>query len=97
MDLPLHSETKQQSKYRKEAGESAKKKVKLVSSAGKVMVAIFWGSLAPSNYFPFSNLKKWLAERRFTSNDGVKAGTAVHFVDLDKSHYTDGIEKLERS
>lgn len=51
--------------------------------------------LAPSDYFLFPNLKKWLGGRRFSSNDEVKAETTAYFAELDSSHYADGIKKLE--
>lgn len=35
--------------------------------------------LAPTNYFLFPNLKKWLTGRRFTSNDELKAETNAYF------------------
>ena len=51
--------------------------------------------LAPSDYFLFPNLKKWLAGKRFSSNNEVKAETNAYFAELNKSYYTEGIKKLE--
>jgi histone-lysine N-methyltransferase SETMAR len=43
--------------------------------------------LAPSDYFLFPNLKKWLGGKRFAV-DG-------YFAELDYSHYKQGIEAIE--
>lgn len=51
--------------------------------------------LAPSDYYLFPNMKKWLAGKRFASNDEVITQTTAYFEDLDKSYYMDGIKKLE--
>lgn len=51
--------------------------------------------LAPSDYYLFPNMKKWLAGKRFHSNDEVIAATNDYFDSLDKSYYADGIKKLE--
>lgn len=51
--------------------------------------------LAPSDFFLFPNMKKWLAGKRFTSNDEVKCETEAYFGDLNKSYFTEGIKKLE--
>lgn len=40
--------------------------------------------LAPSDYFLFPNLKKWLGGKRFDSNDEVISQTRAYFEDLDK-------------
>lgn len=50
--------------------------------------------LAPSDYFLFPKLKKWLAGLKFTSSDEVIAETNAFCAELDKSHYTEGIKKL---
>jgi histone-lysine N-methyltransferase SETMAR len=50
--------------------------------------------LAPSDYFLFPNLKKWLGGKRFDSNDDVISQTKAYFEDLDKSYFLEGIKKL---
>ena len=52
--------------------------------------------LAPSDYFLFSNLKKWLGEKRFYSNDEIISQTNTYFEDLDKFYFLEGIQKLEK-
>ncbi|EGI59173.1 Mariner Mos1 transposase [Acromyrmex echinatior] len=51
--------------------------------------------LAPSDYYLFSNLKRWLQGRRFTSNEEVIAETEAYFEGLDVPYYRKGIEMLE--
>lgn len=51
--------------------------------------------LAPSDFYLFPNLKRWLGGRRFTSNEEVEAETNAYFADLDASYYSEGIKKLE--
>ena len=52
--------------------------------------------LAPSDYYLFPNMKKWLAGKRFYGNEDVIAETNGYFSDLDKSYYSEGINKLEQ-
>ncbi|EFN76357.1 hypothetical protein EAI_02829, partial [Harpegnathos saltator] len=52
--------------------------------------------LAPSDYYLFPNLKKFLAGKRFTSNDEAIAATDGYFADLPESHFNNGIELLEK-
>uniref|UniRef100_A0A0K2SWW6 Histonelysine Nmethyltransferase SETMARlike [Hydra vulgaris] n=1 Tax=Lepeophtheirus salmonis TaxID=72036 RepID=A0A0K2SWW6_LEPSM len=52
--------------------------------------------LAPSDYYLFPNLKKWLGGKRFYSNEEVIAETNGYFSDLGKSYYSEGISKLEQ-
>ncbi|EFN87997.1 Histone-lysine N-methyltransferase SETMAR, partial [Harpegnathos saltator] len=52
--------------------------------------------LAPSDYYLFPNLKKFLAGKRFTSNDEAIAAEDGYFADLPESHFTTGIELLEK-
>ena len=52
--------------------------------------------LAPSDYFLFSNLKKWLVAKRFYSNDEIISQTNKYFEDLEKSYFMEGIQKLEK-
>ncbi|CAH2089753.1 unnamed protein product [Euphydryas editha] len=63
-------ETKQQTKQWVSRGESAPKKAKVGLPANKVMATIFSDArdLAPSDYFLFPNLKKWLGGKRVDSN-----------------------------
>lgn len=51
--------------------------------------------LAPSDYYLFGNLKRWLAGKRFESNEEVEYETDSYFGLLDKSYYSEGIKKLE--
>ena len=51
--------------------------------------------LAPSDFFLFPNLKKWLGGQRFTSNE-VITQTDVYCKDLPKSYFSDGLKKLEK-
>ncbi|GFU02016.1 putative DD34D transposase [Nephila pilipes] len=51
--------------------------------------------LAPSDYFLFSDLKRMLAGKKFSSNEEVIAETEAYFEAKDKSYYKNGIEKLE--
>ncbi|RLU18396.1 hypothetical protein DMN91_008753 [Ooceraea biroi] len=52
--------------------------------------------LAPSDYYFFPNMKKWLAGRKFYSNEEVIAKTNAYFAELDLSYYSEGINKLEQ-
>ena len=52
--------------------------------------------LAPSDYFLFPNLKKWLGGKRFCSNDEIIDQTNAYFMDLEKSYFLEGIQKLEK-
>lgn len=52
--------------------------------------------LAPCDYFLFPNLKKWLGGKRFSSNEEIMHETNAYFEGLPKSHYIEGIEKLEK-
>ena len=51
--------------------------------------------LAPNDYYLFPNLKGWLCDRRFESNEEVEWGTNGYFGGFDKSYYLEGIEKLK--
>jgi Transposase. len=55
----------------------------------------FSPDLAPSDFFLFPNLKKWLAGKRFTSNEEVITETNAYFEGFPKSYYSDGIKNLE--
>ena len=51
--------------------------------------------LAPSDYYLFPNLKRWLCGRRFESNEQVEWETEGYFRGFGKSYYLEGIEKLK--
>lgn len=51
--------------------------------------------LAPSDFFLFPNLKKWLAGQRFMSNEEIVTQTNVYFEELPKSYFSDGLGKLQ--
>ena len=51
--------------------------------------------LAPSDYYLFSNLKRWLCGRRFESDEEVEWKTEGYFGGFDESYYLEGIEKLK--
>jgi [histone H3]-lysine36 N-dimethyltransferase SETMAR len=51
--------------------------------------------LAPCDYYIFPNLKRWLAGKRFHSNEEVIAETDAYFGELDDDYYKKGIEMLE--
>lgn len=52
--------------------------------------------LAPSDYYLFTNLKKFLAGKHFTSNEDAIAAVDEYFADLPESYFNDGIELLEK-
>jgi hypothetical protein len=56
----------------------------------------FSPDLAPSDYYLFPNMKKWLAGRRCYSNKEVIAETNAYFAELCQSYYSEGINKLEQ-
>jgi len=51
--------------------------------------------LAPSDYYLFPNLKKWLGGKRFKSNEEVIEAVNQYFEELDESTFKTGITKLE--
>ena len=51
--------------------------------------------LAPSGYFLFPNLKKWLSGQRFANNKEVESAVNVYFVKIGGSHYKQGIGTIE--
>ena len=51
--------------------------------------------LAPSDYYLFPNLMRWLCGRRFEPIEEVEWETEVYFGGFDKSYYVEGIEKLK--
>ena len=52
--------------------------------------------LALGDYWLFAQLKKWLAGRKFHSNNEVITGCETYFAAQDKSFYKKGIEMLQR-
>jgi len=50
--------------------------------------------LAPSYYYLFPNLKRWLCGKRFESNEEVVSEIDSCFGRLDKSYYLEGVKKL---
>lgn len=52
--------------------------------------------LAPSDFFLFPNLKKWLGGQRFMSDDEVITKTEEYFEGFSSSYYLDGIRRLEK-
>jgi [histone H3]-lysine36 N-dimethyltransferase SETMAR len=51
--------------------------------------------LAPSDFYLFSNLKRWLTAKRFYSNKELVAETEDYFGKLPYDYFMDGIKKLE--
>lgn len=52
--------------------------------------------LASYDYYLFPKLKKFLTEKRFTSNNEAIATMNGYFEDLPESLFNDGIELLEK-
>jgi hypothetical protein len=52
--------------------------------------------LAPSDHYLSPSMKKWLAGRRFCSNEEVIVETNAYFAELCQSCYSEGINKLEQ-
>ena len=52
-------------------------------------------NLAPSDYYLFPNLKRWLYSKRFESNEEVEWQTEGYFAGFDKSYYLEDIEKCK--
>ena len=48
-----------------------------------------------ANPLALPNMKKFLCEKRFTSNEDVNAATEAHFGEFDKPYFLDGLKKLE--
>ena len=51
--------------------------------------------LAPCDFFLFPNMQKWLAGKRFESNEDVITKTEADFKKLSESYFFDGLKKLE--
>ena len=52
-------------------------------------------NLAPSDYFLFPNVKKWLGSQRLASSEKVESAINGYFERLDGSHFKQGIEAIE--
>ena len=50
--------------------------------------------LAASDFHLFPNLHRWLGGRRFSSDEEVKSAVHSYLINLDRSFYESGIEKL---
>jgi hypothetical protein len=50
--------------------------------------------LVPSDFCLFPNLKLFLADQRFSSNQEAIVAVERYFADLTKNHYRDGIMAL---
>ncbi|EFN64908.1 Histone-lysine N-methyltransferase SETMAR, partial [Camponotus floridanus] len=48
--------------------------------------------LAPCDFFLFPNMKKWLAGKKFSSNEEVIAETEAYFGEFDKSYFLEGLK-----
>ena len=53
--------------------------------------------LAPSDFFLFPNMKKWLDGKRFEWYEDFITETKAFFEELPKSYFLDGLKKLEKS
>lgn len=51
--------------------------------------------LAPSDFWLFPHLKKFMRGKRFSSNEEVIAAVEAYFNSLPEIHFRDGIQKLE--
>lgn len=51
--------------------------------------------LAPCDFFLFHNMKKWLAGKKFCSNEEVIADIEAYFGEFDKSYFLEGLKKWE--
>ena len=50
--------------------------------------------LAPSDFFLFPNLKKWLCGKRFQANEEEITDTNAYFEDFPKDYFLEGLKKL---
>ena len=55
----------------------------------------YYSDLAPSDYFLFFNMKKYLAGKQYWTDDEVKAAVEDFLEDQDESFYTTGIQELQ--
>lgn len=61
----------------------------------KVPHAPYSPDLTPSDYYLFPNLKRWLAGKRFESNEEIEFETDAYFGRLQSDYYLEGLKKLE--
>jgi len=52
--------------------------------------------IAPSDYYLFSNLKKWLGGQKISGDDEVIAAVNACLAQLDSTFFQSGIEALEK-
>jgi len=52
--------------------------------------------LVPSDFHLFPNLKKFVAGKRFLSNEEMIAAVNAYFEGFPKTHFRDGIKLLEK-
>ena len=52
-------------------------------------------NLTPSDFFLFPNLKIWLEEKRFSSDEEFITAVNEYFKHFETSHFSEGIIKLE--
>lgn len=57
--------------------------------------ATYSPDLAPSDFFLFPNLQKWLAGKKFILNAEIITEVNTYFEGLGESYYTEGIKQLE--
>ena len=78
------------------AQSSIKEMVKLDSLGYEFLSHPLYSSdLSPSDYYLFHNLKRWLQEKRFHTNEEVISETETYFAEFDKSYYSKGIKISE--
>ena len=53
--------------------------------------------LAPSDFCLFPNLKKFVAGKRFSSNEEIIAAVEGSFTDVPESYFKTGIKLLEKN
>ena len=58
-------------------------------------VSVYSTNFAPSDFFLFPNMKKWLAGKRFELNDDVITETEAYFGELLKYCFLDDFKKWE--
>lgn len=51
--------------------------------------------LAPSDYYLFPNLKRWLINKKFSSREEIIDAAEAYFAGLQENYFSDGIKKLE--
>ena len=51
--------------------------------------------LAPSDYYLFPNLKRWLINKKFSSREEIIDAAEEYFAELPENYFSDEIKKLE--